>query len=91
MLGALAPVGVTTVIACRPDSPRALPEGDVAEAARALGLTVHEEPDVLDALRLARGLVDARGLVVVAGSLYIVGAARADILSGAVRWEDAAR
>ncbi len=91
MLGALVPAGVTTVIACRPDSPRALHEGAVAEAARALGLAVREEPDVLDALRLARGLVDARGLVVVAGSLYIVGAARADILSGAVHWEDAAR
>jgi dihydrofolate synthase/folylpolyglutamate synthase len=91
MLAGLAPAGVTTVIACQPDSPRAMPAGDVAEAGRALGLTVLEEPDVVDALRLARGLVNARGLVVVAGSLYIVGTARADILSGAVRWEDAAR
>jgi hypothetical protein len=36
-------------------------------------------------------MVDANGMVVVAGSLYIVGAARGDILSGAVRWEDAGR
>ena len=91
MVAALAPTGSTIVIACQPDSPRALPAGDVAEAARALGLRVHTEPAVLDALRLARGLVEADGLVVVAGSLYIVGAARAEILSGAVRWEDVGR
>jgi len=91
MVAALAPTGATTVIACQPVSPRAMPAADVAAAARALGLTAHEEPDVLDALRLARGLVDADSLVVVAGSLYIVGTARAEMLSGAVRWEDAGR
>jgi dihydrofolate synthase/folylpolyglutamate synthase len=91
MLAALAPAGVGTVIACQPVSPRALPAGDVAEAARAFGLVAHVEPDVVGALHLARGLVDAGGLVVVAGSLYVVGAARADVLSGSVRWEDLAR
>jgi len=91
MLAALAPAGLSMVIACQPDSPRALPADDIAEAGRALGLAVRQEPDVHHALRLARSLVDARGLVVVAGSLYIVGAAREDILSGAVRWEEAAR
>ena len=40
---------------------------------------------------LARSLVDTAGLVVVAGSLYVVGAARADILASAVPWEDAGR
>jgi len=30
-------------------------------------------------------------LIVIAGSLYIVGAARSEILAGAVRWEDAGR
>jgi dihydrofolate synthase/folylpolyglutamate synthase len=91
MVAALAPAGVTTVVACQPDSPRALPAGDVADAARALGLTVHVKPSVLDALALARGLVNARGLVVVTGSLYTVGTARGEILAGAVRWEDAGR
>jgi hypothetical protein len=62
-----------------------------ADAGRALGLTVYEEPDALEALRVARGLVDADGLVVVAGSLYVVGAVRADVLAAAVRWEDAGR
>ncbi len=46
---------------------------------------------MLDALALARGLVNARGLVVVAGSLYTVGTARGEILAGAVGWEDAGR
>jgi len=91
MLAALAPAGVSTVVACQPDSPRALPAPDLADAGRALGLTVHVERSVHDALALARGLVNARGLIVIAGSLYTVGAARSEILAGAVRWEDAGR
>jgi dihydrofolate synthase / folylpolyglutamate synthase len=89
MLAALAPAGVRTVVACAPDSTRAIPAEDVALAARSLGLTAHIEPDVRAALALARGMVDADGLVVVAGSLYVVADARAEILSEAVRWEDA--
>jgi dihydrofolate synthase/folylpolyglutamate synthase len=88
MFEALAPSGITTVIACAPVSPRAMPASAVADAARAAGLTVYEEPDVVDALRLARGLVDESGLVLVAGSLYVVGTARAAALDGAVVWED---
>jgi dihydrofolate synthase/folylpolyglutamate synthase len=89
MLAALVPAGVSTVVACAPDSSRAIPAEDVALAARSLGLTAHVEPNVRAALALARGMVDADGLVVVAGSLYVVGDARAEILSEAVRWEDA--
>jgi dihydrofolate synthase/folylpolyglutamate synthase len=89
MLAALAPAGVSTVVACAPDSSRAIPAQDVADAARALGLVAHVEPNVRTALSLARGMVDADGLVVVAGSLYVVGDARAEILAEAVRWEDA--
>jgi len=91
MLSGLLPAGVRRVVACQPNSPRAMPVRDVAEAGRALGLTVLEEPHVLDALSTARGLVDAEGLVVVAGSLYVVGDARAEVLSGVVDWEDAGR
>ncbi len=53
--------------------------------------TVYEETEVRDAVRVARGMVDADGLVVVAGSLYVVGAARADALASSVPWEDAGR
>jgi dihydrofolate synthase/folylpolyglutamate synthase len=91
MLAPLASIGVDAVVACRPDSPRAMPIAAVSEAARALGLAVHEEPDVRAALHLARAMVDADGMVVVAGSLYVVAAARADALAANVPWEDAGR
>jgi dihydrofolate synthase/folylpolyglutamate synthase len=91
MLAPLASAGVAAIVACEPDSPRAIPTAAVAEAGRALGLAVLEEPDVRNALRVARGMVGADGLVVVAGSLYVVGAARADALASAVPWEDADR
>jgi len=91
MLAPLAAVGVSSVIACEPSSPRAMPVGAVSEAGRALGLPMYEEPNVTDALHRARGMVDADGLVVVAGSLYVVGTARAEALGAAVPWEDAGR
>jgi dihydrofolate synthase / folylpolyglutamate synthase len=91
MLAGLAPARVSKVVACQPDSPRAISARDVADAGRALGLTVLVEPNVVDALSTARGLVDGSGLVVVAGSLYVVGEARAEVLSGVVDWEEAGR
>ena len=91
MLAPLASVGISAIVACEPDSPRAMPVAAVAEAGRALGLSVYEEPAVSDALRMARGMVDADGLVVVAGSLYVVGTARADVLAASVPWEEAGR
>jgi dihydrofolate synthase/folylpolyglutamate synthase len=91
MLAPLVGAGVRVVVACRPESPRALDVSEVADAARALGVEVHTEPDVREALALARSLVDADGLVVVAGSLYVVGTARGDALASRVPWEDAGR
>jgi dihydrofolate synthase/folylpolyglutamate synthase len=91
MLEPLAAAGVRAIVACEPDSPRAMPVAAVAEAGRALGLAVYEEPQVRDAMRVARGMVDADGLVVVAGSLYVVGTARADALASSVPWEEAGR
>jgi dihydrofolate synthase/folylpolyglutamate synthase len=91
MLEPLAAAGVRAIVACEPDSPRAMPVAAVAEAGRALGLAVYEEPQVRDATRVARGMVDADGLVVVAGSLYVVGTARADALASSVPWEEAGR
>jgi dihydrofolate synthase/folylpolyglutamate synthase len=91
MLEPLAAAGVRDIVVCEPDSPRAMPVAAVAEAGRALGLAVYEEPDVRHALRIARGMVDAEGLVVVAGSLYVVGTARADALASSAPWEEAGR
>jgi dihydrofolate synthase/folylpolyglutamate synthase len=91
MLEPLVAAGVRDIVVCEPNTPRAMPVAAVAEAGRALGFVVYEEPDVRDAVRTARGMVDADGLVVVAGSLYVVGAARADALASNVPWEDAGR
>ena len=91
MLAPLASAGVATIVACEPDSPRAMPVAAVSEAAAHSDSSVYEEPNVIDALRVARGMVDADGLVVVAGSLYVVGAARADALAASVPWEEAGR
>ncbi len=91
MLAPLASAGVSAIVACEPESPRAMPVTAVSEAGRALGLAAYEEPDVRAALRVARGMVGADGAVVVAGSLYVVGAARADVLASSVPWEEAGR
>jgi len=76
MLAALATAGVDLVVACAPESPRALAPEVVAEAANALGLRVLTAPSVADAVATARGAVPDDGLLVVAGSLYVVAEAR---------------
>ena len=85
MLAALAPAGVRTVVACAPDSPRALPAEVVAEAARGLGLGVTVAGSVGEAVALARSLVPEDGLLLVAGSLYVVTDARQMLLEGVPR------
>jgi dihydrofolate synthase/folylpolyglutamate synthase len=67
------------VLACEPDSPRAIPAGDIAAAARARGAEAEAVPAVADAVTLAWTDATAAGegdLVMVTGSLYTVGAAR---------------
>jgi len=76
MLAPLAAAGVGTVVACAPDSPRAMAADDVAAAARELGLAAPVAGTVADAVDLGRSLVPADGLLVVAGSLYVVADAR---------------
>jgi len=85
MLAQLLPVGIASLVACAPDSPRALPVDQLAEAAAALGFTVSSAPSVAEATRLGRSLVAADGLLVVAGSLYVVADARRLLLEGAGR------
>ena len=76
MLEALLTAGVRSVVACAPDSPRALPAEVVAEAAFGLGMeaTVARSPG--DAVRLALGRAGPDDRVVVCGSLYVVAEAR---------------
>ncbi|MFN0089512.1 MAG: bifunctional folylpolyglutamate synthase/dihydrofolate synthase [Acidimicrobiales bacterium] len=65
------------LITTTPPSPRALPAEELADTARRLGLqaeAVHEVPDALDRARYTSRTDD---LILVTGSLYVVGAARA--------------
>jgi len=66
----------TLVVACEPDSPRAIAPSEVAAAAVALGADVIEEPDVGRAVDRARRLAAPEDAVLVTGSLYVVGSAR---------------
>ena len=58
MLEALQSAGVRSVVACAPDSPRALPAEVVAEAALGLGMEVRAAPTVAEAVAVA---VDSAG------------------------------
>jgi dihydrofolate synthase/folylpolyglutamate synthase len=78
-LAAARSLGGATVICTSLDVPRALPSNDLAALWRAglPGATVVVEPDPEAALdRAMASQPDAAGPVVVAGSLYLVGAAR---------------
>ena len=83
MLAPLAEAGVSVVVACQPNSPRALPAESVAEAARSLGLEAVVGGTVEAAVTRARALVPSDGLLLVTGSLYVVADARVLLLEGA--------
>jgi len=65
------------VVACEPPSPRAQPAAEVAAAARAAGLEALEAPSPAAAVAAATAAAGSDELVLVSGSLYLVGAARA--------------
>ena len=77
MLDALEARGARVVVACPAPSPRSLPPADVARAARALGLDAEAAGSVPEALARALAVASQDDLVLVSGSLYVVGAARA--------------
>ncbi|HEX4082031.1 MAG TPA: Mur ligase family protein [Acidimicrobiales bacterium] len=83
MLAPLATAGFGTVVACAPDSPRAMPATDVADAARELGLAAEVAASVADAVGRGRSLVTDDGLLVAAGSLYVAADARVRLREGA--------
>lgn len=83
MLGALEVGSIRRLVACRPPSPRAMEPEALAAAARDLGMAA----DAVEVVELvpeavARALATAPpdGQVVVTGSLYTVGAARAALV-----------
>jgi len=63
------------VIATRADNPRAASPEQIRQAAGRISVEIEEVSSVSSALTRARTLVGAEGLVVVTGSIYIVGEA----------------
>jgi dihydrofolate synthase/folylpolyglutamate synthase len=85
MLAPLAGAGISTVVACPPASPRAMAPSEVAEAAASLGLAAQVAGSVGEAVDEARALVPPDGLLLAAGSLYVVADARTMLLEAAAR------
>ncbi|MGA3215546.1 MAG: Mur ligase family protein [Acidimicrobiales bacterium] len=76
LLSALGPARIDVVVACRPPSPRAQEPESVVEAADSLGIRAEEAETTAEALERALLLAERDDLVLVTGSLYVVGAAR---------------
>ncbi|MGO9334074.1 MAG: bifunctional folylpolyglutamate synthase/dihydrofolate synthase [Acidimicrobiales bacterium] len=77
LLSSIGPERIATVVACRPPSPRAQEPDSVVDAAQALGLSAEESGTTDEAVGRALELADRDDIVLVTGSLYVVGAARA--------------
>jgi dihydrofolate synthase / folylpolyglutamate synthase len=76
IVGILAPLA-RHVVVTTPASPRAMPAAALAKAVRAAGAEVTVLPAIPDALEQARRLSRPDNLIVVTGSFYTVGPARA--------------
>jgi dihydrofolate synthase/folylpolyglutamate synthase len=63
------------VIATHVENPRAATASEIREASRRVSVDIEETPDVASALARARVVAGTLGLVVVTGSIYIVGEA----------------
>ncbi|MGH9292186.1 MAG: bifunctional folylpolyglutamate synthase/dihydrofolate synthase [Acidimicrobiales bacterium] len=72
---------IAVVVACTPLSPRAQPPGAVTSAAAARGIETVECTTPAEAVEEALGLAGEDDLVLVTGSLYVVGAARSALLA----------
>jgi folylpolyglutamate synthase/dihydropteroate synthase len=82
MLAAMDVARARLLVACPPPSPRALDPAAVADAAGAMGLPAEMATSVAEAVTYALARADPDDVVVITGSLYVVGAARA-VLAGA--------
>jgi dihydrofolate synthase/folylpolyglutamate synthase len=80
MLEPLRAAGVERVVACAPRSPRAISSKAVADAARAVGQAASTEESVAGAISAVLATLGSDGLLVTAGSLYVVGEARSYFL-----------
>ncbi len=76
MLSALGAAHARLVLACAVDWPRSMPADEIADAARELGAEVEVVPDVTKAVRRALAVATPDNVVLITGSLYVVGTAR---------------
>ena len=84
MLEALGARAAERVVVCRPPTPRGLDPDLLAAAALALGVDqdrIDVERTVEEALAVALEVTEPEGVVVVTGSLYVVGEARTTLFS----------
>ena len=63
------------VIASEPISPRALKAADMAEMAKKYISAVEAEADIIRAIEKAKAQVEAEGVIIICGSLYLAGSA----------------
>jgi dihydrofolate synthase / folylpolyglutamate synthase len=80
MVTPLVDLGFTEFFCCPPRSPRAASASEVATAVRDAGGVAFEHPSGLAALAHARERSTDDDLIVVAGSLYLVGEVRGDVI-----------
>ena len=76
MLESLRADRAALVVATAADFPRAVPPATIVAAAESMGITAIAVDGVAAAVRYARDHADVDGLVLVTGSLYVVGEAR---------------
>ena len=76
MLEALEVRRADLLVACTPPSARAMPAAEVAAVGRALGVLTEQVDDVASAVERALAVSTEEDVVLVAGSLYVAGAAR---------------
>jgi len=77
LLHQLGAADAAEVVCCTPDSPRAMAADDLAAVVVEHGGTARAVPDIATAVRTALDAASADDVVLVTGSLYTVGAARA--------------
>ncbi len=77
VLRALGAAEAGMVVACSPDSPRALSSAALAGVAQGLGAVAESVPDPVDAVHRALAVATEDDLVLVTGSLYVAGPVRA--------------
>ena len=82
MLEVLAEGEVALVVACAADTPRAMPAAEVAAAAEEVGVEAVVARDIGDALAKAGDAATSDDLILVTGSLYVVGDARRRLAVG---------